>query len=713
MSATYDELQKKMHLYLSSTDVELVHKAYLYASIAHDGQIRKSGEPYIIHPIAVSQILASQNLPASVLIAGLLHDVVEDTSVTEQDIKNLFGEDVADIVEGVTKLGHIEGLSSDQIQAENHRKIILATSKDIRVILVKLADRVHNMKTIQFMNESKQKVIANETLEVYAPIAHRLGMYGMKWELEDLAFRCINREAYDEIASELNMKRSEREEIVDNVIEYANKLLKNQNIDAKLYGRTKHIYSIYTSMRKNSKSFDELTDLFGFRIVVDTIPQCYSVLGIIHENFKPIPLRFKDYIPTPKHNLYQSIHTTVITANGIQVEFQIRTKSMDLIAEHGIASHWMYKEDIDANQIQSTIDDQLSWLKHAIENIDDSTSSQFMYAVKEDYLSKSIIVYTPKGDVIEIPEGSTVLDFAYYVHTKIGHQAVSGKVNDQFVTLFYPLKIGDVVQVITSKASEPSISSILKVKTIRASDSLKKYFKNMEKQKVRNEGYKALISYAIDQGLLDIKEKITSDCSNDLLVHFSLKSFDDFYYDIGVGELNIADIIEYITKKNINKKPVEANGCDVVYIQNAKQPHSFKMCRMCSPLPGDKIKATKNLHKYGMHEYFIHRNECLTGNEEILSAVWKNNPKTDVFVARLTLQIKDQPGSVAKVLAALSSQQNNILSVYFRNGMDEIGVGRASIEFPDLKTYDLVANELLQLDNVISVKRLIDKKVDQ
>jgi guanosine-3',5'-bis(diphosphate) 3'-pyrophosphohydrolase len=712
MNASYDELQKIMKEYLPASEVEKVHKAYLYASIAHEGQERKSGEPYIIHPIAVAQLLASQNLPASVLIAGLLHDVVEDTHITQKEIENSFGKDIAEIVDGVTKLGHIEGLSSDQIQAENHRKIILATAKDIRVILVKLTDRVHNMKTIKYMNESKQKVIANETLEVYAPIAHRLGMYGMKWELEDLSFRCINRDAYDEIAKKLKMKRSDRDLVVKNIIEVANQLLANQGIKATVYGRTKHIYSIYSSMKKNGKTFEELTDLFGFRIVVDSIPQCYSALGVIHENFKPIPMRFKDYIPTPKHNMYQSIHTTVITANGIQVEFQIRTKQMDTIAEHGIASHWMYKENIDASKIQSDIDMQLSWLRHAIENIEDSNSSNFMNAVKEDYLSKSIIVYTPKGDVIEIPEGSTVLDFAYYVHTNIGHQAVSGKVNDQFVTLFYPLKIGDVVQVITSKAAEPSVVSLSKVKTIRATDSLKKYFKNMERQNIRNEGYKAIVNYCLEMGIKDIKEILSSNKMDTILNHFSINSTKEFYYDLGLGEISIVDVYRFIDEQDTKIIDVKVN--DVVHVAAIEEPHSFKMCRMCSPLPGDEIFATKNNLKYGVQEYFVHRMECHPHDGiEALPAVWTNDPKKDKFVARIAIQITDEPGSVAKVLAGLSSQKNNILSVYFRNDFDKVGSGKVSIEFASLEEYLLIESYLLDLSNVINVRRIIDKKADK
>jgi guanosine-3',5'-bis(diphosphate) 3'-pyrophosphohydrolase len=712
MNTSYDELQKIMKEYLPATEIEKVHKAYLYASIAHEGQERKSGEPYIIHPIAVAQLLASQNLPASVLIAGLLHDVVEDTHITQKEIENTFGKDIAEIVDGVTKLGHIEGLSSDQIQAENHRKIILATAKDIRVILVKLTDRVHNMKTIKYMNESKQKVIANETLEVYAPIAHRLGMYGMKWELEDLSFRCINRLAYDEIAKKLKMKRSERDLVVKNIIDVSNQLLANQGIKATVYGRTKHIYSIYSSMKKNGKTFEELTDLFGFRIVVDTIPQCYSALGVIHENFKPIPMRFKDYIPTPKHNMYQSIHTTVITANGIQVEFQIRTNQMDTIAEHGIASHWMYKENIDASKIQSDIDMQLSWLRHAIENIEDSNSSNFMNAVKEDYLSKSIIVYTPKGDVVEIPDGSTVLDFAYYVHTNIGHQAVSGKVNDQFVTLFYPLKIGDVVQVITSKAAEPSISSIAKVKTIRATDSLKKYFKNMERQNIRNEGYKAIINYCLEMGIKDIKDILSSNKMDKILTHFSIKSTKDLYYDLGLGEISIIDIFNFINEQDTKISEIENN--DVVSVEMIEEPHTFRMCRMCSPLPGDQVVVTKNNLKYGVHEYFVHRLECNAfDSEETLPAVWTNNPKKDLFVARIAVQIADEPGSVAKVLAGLSSQKNNILSVYFRNGFDEVGTGKVSIEFTNLEEYQMIEKYLLELSNVVTVRRIVDKKADK
>jgi len=347
----YDQLYQVMETYLPQSEIEEVHKAYLFARNAHEDQFRKSGEPYIIHPLEVTGILAKLELPITVLIAGLLHDVVEDTDITLREIESIYGETVSEIVDGVTKLGKISGVNTRDYQAENQRKIILATARDVRVILVKLADRIHNMRTIKHMNDAKQKVIATETLEVYAPIAHRLGMYEIKWELEDLSLKVINREAYNQIKDQLNMKRDQREEIVEFFSNHLESLIKDQDINALIYGRSKSFYSIYKKMRDSHKSFDEIQDLFGFRVIVDTIPECYTVLGIVHENFKPIPNRFKDYMPTPKHNTYQSIHTTILTKRGIPIELQIRTKSMHEVAEYGIAAHWKYKEGINEKEV--------------------------------------------------------------------------------------------------------------------------------------------------------------------------------------------------------------------------------------------------------------------------------------------------------------------------------------------------------------------------
>lgn len=703
MENNYQKLYEIMEQYLPKNDIEDVKKAYIYAHNAHEGQIRKSGEPYIIHPLSVAIVLAEQNLPKTVIISGLLHDVVEDTDKTYADLVDKFGIEVADIVEGVTKLGNIPGLSPDQVKAENHRKIIIATAKDVRVILVKLADRVHNMSTIKYMNESKQKIIASETLEVYTQIAHKLGMYRMKWELEDLSFKVLNKRAYDEIASKLQMKRKEREEFVNATIDETKEILKNHGIEAKIVGRSKHIYSIYKKMKNKNKDFEELTDLFAFRIIVKTEPECYTVLGFIHQNFKPIPLRFKDYIPTPKHNMYQSIHTTVINEKGIPVEFQIRTTEMDVTAEYGIAAHWMYKEGIE--QTKEPINYGVDWLSDALKVSNVDNSLEFMTNIKNDILGSSLIVYTPKGDVVELPEGATVLDFAYYIHTRVGNQAVSAKVNNKVVSLFYPLQIGDVVHVITSDVATPSISYIQRVRTSRARESIRKYFKNMERQSIRNEGSKLLVKYAMENGIDNIKEILTVEKSAFLLVEFVSKSLDDFLYAIGIGAIQIEEVVSYIK----TSKSVDKTDDNLVLIKGASaSDDDIKMCRFCSPIYGDEITATLNPVKDSKTKYHIHRPDCAHAIEKI-DAIWNEGMREQIFLARISLDILDIKDSIVKVISAISKCQLNITSIYFRAGIGKLAAGKISVEVTSVKECERLLEVLSSLDNVYHVERTYEE----
>ncbi len=708
MELNYKELNHVMHQYLDENDIEEVYAAYKYARTAHSGQFRKSGEPFIIHPVAVSIVLAEQKLPKKVLICALLHDVIEDTSVTYEDIANNFGQDVADIVEGVTKLGNIHGLTNDQVQAANHHKIILAAAKDIRVILVKLADRVHNMRTIKHMRDESKKKIATETLEIYAPLAHRFGMYRIKWELEDLSFKCINRKAYDDIAEKLQMRRSERDNIVNKITVDAMKLINENGVEARIYGRSKSIYSIYQKLKKSGKDFDDLTDLFAFRIIVKTIPECYQVLGIIHENYKPIPMRFKDYIPTPKHNMYQSIHTTVLTMWGVPIEFQIRTESMDQTAEYGIASHWMYKSDKESETLQNLAKSRVDLLRRATESGNGLDAKEFMDAIKLDYFSKNLIVYTPKGDVVEVPEDSCVLDFAYYIHTNIGHKAVSAKVNDKVVSVFHRLQIGDVVQVITSDIAEPSVSSIQMVKTSRAKEAIQKYFKNLKKNNFRKEGKRILDQMAREEGINDFDEYITENNIKQKLGHrFNVDTSEDFYYEVGVGSINLKEVFEFA---HDNEKSNSSLTNKDVIVEGESQ-YTHKLCTLCSPIPGDDIYAIEG-KKYTMNKhYIIHRHGCID-SEHTLSAEW-NQKLDDVYVARFNFEIIDEKGSMAKVLKLLSEMDKNMTSVYLRAGIAAEAVGRISVELRNYKEYQDVRSNLMQLDNVKKVTRVIGKDEDE
>lgn len=702
MEENFMNLYLPLKEYMDEKDIEEIHKAFLFSSKAHESQIRKSGEPYIIHPIGVSIILASQKLPKEVIIAGLLHDVVEDTDFDLDDVKENFNEDIAYIVDGVTKLTHIEDYTHDQLQAENHRKILVSAAKDIRVLLVKLADRLHNMRTLKYMNKEKQKLIANETLEVYAPIAHRLGMYEVKWELEDLSFKTLNPEKYREIANMIDLKRSEREDIINYLFNNVSNMLSDRGIEAKVKGRSKHIYSIYKKINQG-KHFEDIMDLFAFRIIVKTIPECYISLGVIHENFKPIPLKFKDYIPTPKHNMYQSIHTTVITKEGIPVEFQIRTEQMDKEAETGIASHWMYKEGKSNEDLQKEINKKLTWLRRLVEDGElEQDSRRFMNKAKGDFLSKTLFVFTPNGDIIELPQGTTTLDFAFYIHSDIGLEALSAKVNDKVVSLFYKLQMGDVVKIITSKHAYPSINWLSKVKTTRAKETLRKYFKDEENKKIADEGkslFLTLKERLSQEEMIDFRdEKKLIEIANE----FGISELDKFYLSIGLGEISIEDI-DYVLKR---KEKSEENK--IIKIDGARDNFKYKICKFCSPLPGDKLKANK-LDIKNLEQYYIHREECYRLTDYIDVDLFEN--PIESYVCRIEIAIIDTPNALYDVINIFNKQNiKNITSIYGRASLEGQGKIKVSFLIKSLSDYLELKVKLEELEVVDSVERIIGLK---
>ncbi|MFV0288381.1 MAG: RelA/SpoT family protein [Mycoplasmatales bacterium] len=704
MEENFITLYNVLKTYTEEDEIDEINKAYLFASKAHESQIRKSGEPYIIHPIAVSVILANQKLPKNVIISGLLHDVVEDTEYTLEDISENFNDEVAYIVDGVTKLGHIEDYTYDELQAENHRKILIAASKDVRVLLVKLADRLHNMRTIKYMNNAKQKLIANETLEVYAPIAHRLGMYEMKWELEDLSFKTLNPEKYHEIAAKLELKKSQREKIIKELLADVEKLLKNRGIEAIVKGRSKHIYSIYKKLNQG-KHFEQILDLFAFRIIVKSIPECYISLGVIHEEFKPIPLKFKDYIPTPKHNMYQSIHTTVLTKDAIPVEFQIRTERMDQVSETGIASHWLYKEEKSSEELQNEINKKLTWLRKLVEDgsLEDQDSKTFMNTVKGDFLSKTIFVFTPNGDIIELPIGSTVLDFAFYVHTKLGLEALSSKVNDKVVSLFYKLQMGDVVKIITSNHAYPSINWLAKVKTNRAKEALKKYYKDEENKKIQEEGYNIFLGLQETNPQIDFKTIEATDKIYNLMKKFNISKKEKFFLAIGIGEIDPEEIINTLSDKKLEIDKI----IQPFSIKDFTEECEMKMCKYCSPLPGDELRATKVDIK-GINQFYIHRADCnITGEnyEVITNEVLKDNK----YVCRMEVVIKDSPNKLYDLLGVIKANKiYNITSVYARGSLGGIGKIKLSLLISNTVEYNKLKKEIEKLAEVYRITRTIN-----
>ena len=608
------ELIEKIKKYANDVDVSLVEKAYYFGKKAHDGQFRKSGEPYFIHPVAVANILCDMELDIETIIAGLLHDVVEDTEYTYEDIEREFSKEIADLVDGVTKLGQIKYQSKEETQAENLRKMFLAMAKDIRVILIKLADRLHNMRTLKYMPPEKAKSKAIETLEIYGGIANRLGISMIKWELEDLALRYIDPEGYYDLVERVAKKRSQREAYIENVLNILNKSFEEVNIKCNVYGRPKHFYSIYKKMQDKHKNFQDIYDLMAVRIIVDTVKDCYAVLGMIHTLWTPMPGRFKDYIAMPKPNMYQSLHTTVIGPDGEPLEIQIRTKEMHTIAEYGIAAHWKYKEG-NTSQKQSNIEGKLQWLRQMMEWEKDLKDPQeFMDALKEDVFSSQVYVFTPKGDVVELPAESTPIDFAYRVHTNVGNKCVGAKIDGRIVPLDYKLQNGNIVEILTSSNSNgPSRDWINIVKTPNAKSRIRQWFKKERREENIQRGTE-ILEKEFKKYHIPLKDSNIEKYMQQMTKKFNQPTVEDLIATIGYGGImpahvvpKIRDLYEKEVKKVQKEQKEEINDIekhsisDAEYKQKRKKNNSqgivvkrldnilIRFAKCCNPLPGDEI----------------------------------------------------------------------------------------------------------------------------
>ena len=702
-----EDLIKIIEKYMTEEEVAFVMKAYEYAKLMHKDQKRKSGEPYIIHPVNVAIILADLDMDVETIVSALLHDVVEDTPATYDDIKEMFSEDVAKIVDGVTKLNKLNYKSSEAFQAENLRKMILAMNNDIRVIIVKLADRLHNLRTLEYMNEEKRKQKAQETIEIYAPLAGRLGIFKIKWELEDLSLRYLDPEGYYDLVEKINKKRSEREKEINEIIKKISAELDKQELHYDISGRPKNFYSIYKKMKGKSKSFESIYDLIAVRILVDTVKDCYAVLGIVHSMWKPLPGRFKDYIAMPKPNMYQSLHTTVISDTGEIFEIQIRTYEMHEVAEYGIAAHWKYK----GGKTQGKdVDSKLDWLRQLLEWQNDlKDPKEFIDTLKIDFFDDEVFVFTPNGDVVDLPEGSTPVDFAYRVHTGVGNTCVGAKVDSRIVPLNYKLKNGNIVEVITQKSSSgPSRDWLKFVKSPRAKQKIKQWFKSKEKDISIEKGKELFDREAkklgLDTNILD-NEKIYQKLAKEL----SINSISDLFASIGYGNfkeklvinkiLNIKNAIENIgltkneddyLKSSSSKK--DATGVRIDGLEGMK----IKFAKCCNPVPGDEIIGFVT-RGYGVS---VHRKDCTNianylDSDRCLEAEW-DTEASDKFLANVTIRAVDRTGILSEITAmakeanvgiqSLSAKSNTISDIFIYLTFEVVGKDELDKMIQKLKT---------------------------
>ncbi|WP_125566895.1 RelA/SpoT family protein [Companilactobacillus insicii] len=736
---TPDQVLDICREYMNDEHVEFVNKAYNFAAYVHKEQKRATGEPYIIHPTQVAQILASLHMDPYTVAAGYLHDVVEDTNVTLGDVEELFGNQVSTIVDGVTKISKYKYHSHQELLAENHRKMLLATAKDLRVIMVKLADRLHNMRTLKALRPDKQRRIANETLEIYAPLADRLGISKIKWELEDLSLHYINPQQYYRIVHLMNSKRDQREAYIAEAIDYIKTSVDALGIKYDIYGRPKHIYSIYKKMRDKHKQFSELYDLLAIRIVVDSVKDCYAVLGSIHSKWKPIPGRFKDYIAVPKANGYQSLHTTIIGPGGQPLEVQIRTFKMHEIAEYGVAAHWAYKEGnfegvhLDENEQKIDVFREILELQENSDN-----AADFMKSVKGEIFNDRVYIFTPQGEVRELPKGSIPLDFAYQVHTEVGSHSVGAKVNGRMVPLNYQLKNGDIVEMLTNENSTPSRDWIQMVYTSRARNKIKRYFRVKDRQENIQIGRELLETELKNRSLSSKKylDKKHLELATNI---FNFTDQEELFNAVGYGELSPINVIHKLisedpeNKKKAEKKELEENVITETH-ENVPKPNPentklkkeqanantsisvqgidnllIRLAKCCNPIPGDEIVGyiTKG------RGLTIHRADCPNVQSEeakkrFIEVSWNNVTREKRYTAELDIYAFNRNGLLNELLQVINSNTNSLINVNGRLDKEKMAVIHVSVGVNNKEHLDQIISKLKNVPDVYEIKRTVE-----
>ena len=701
-------------------DIKLIKKAYDFGELHHRGQKRNSGEDYFIHPIAVAKKLSEMKLDDQTICAGLMHDVLEDTDVTRDQMADVFGEEITFLVDGVTKLKNLNYTSREEKQAENIRKMVMAMSNDVRVVLIKLSDRLHNMRTLEYMTRKKQIQIADETLEIYVPLAHRLGIYSLKWELEDLCFRYQEPEKYYELAEMVNVKRREREAYINEIIESLSKSLEGTDINFEISGRPKSLYSINKKMQRNGIAFEEIYDLTAVRVLVDTIAECYAVLGKVHSLWRPIPNRIKDYIGQPKPNGYRSLHTTVFGDDSRPFEVQIRTRTMHKECEYGVAAHWRYKEN---NNTKSDFDDAMSFLRRIVEwqqeGGKDENNQEFMETLKKDFFSREIYVYSPAGEVYSLPMDSCSIDFAYKIHTEVGNNCVGAKVNGRMVPLTHKLKTGDLVEIITSKNSHgPSRDWLKIVKSNQAKNKIKQFFKRNDKEENIEIGKNAVIK-DIKKYREGYKAVLKDEWLDIICKELGYPSEDEMYASIGYGKTNVEQVTQKLLKfesdekkkdeevkpKEINQAEISNNGSSEIRVSDLEEDVEVKFAKCCTPVPGDPIIGfiTKG------NGISVHVKNCpniinLKSPERLIDVYWQNS-KEDKFPVKIQILTSNAPSVLYDITKMISTVNVNILGINARTDQEQ-GTIDLIIEVNNMDQLSDVITKLKSLRTVDNVYRI-------
>ena len=717
------EFMEYIHTYLTDDECDQVLKAFELADKAHEGQFRASGEPYIMHPLAVADILAHLQIDHITLMAALMHDVVEDTSYSKEDLEEMFGSEVAFLVDGVTKLNQFQYETKEDRQMENYRKMILAMAKDVRVVVIKLGDRLHNMRTLKHMRSDKQKRIAKETLEIFAPLAHRLGIFNVKWELEDLSFRYLEPEKYYDRVVQMKQNRQAREDIVNDTMSQLTKALGEAHIKADIKGRPKHFYSIYKKMKKDNRDLSQIYDLLAVRVIVDSIPDCYAVLGIAHSLWKPLPYRFKDYISMPKSNMYQSLHTTVIGTMGQPVEIQIRTWEMHRVSEYGVAAHWRYKEG--NKNGDKEFDQKVAWLRQVLEWQDTSNPTELVNALKLDVFSGEVFVFTPKGDVVKLPIGSVPLDFAYRVHTDVGHHCVGSKVNGKIVPLDYTLQNGDIVDIITSKTGRPSLDWLNIVGSSESKSKIRNWFKRENKAENIEKGLEAL-----EKEAKRLNHNWKELCADNRLQHVTKQlkagTEEEMFAACGYGGIPVSTVLLRLIELYKKSKEVEESKRSTEQIieklksQGQKKTKNgtgvlvkgeagvmVRMAKCCNPVPGDDIIGYITRGR-GVS---IHRCDCPSMGhspedlERMIEVSWDGS-SGESFHVGIDIQAYDRAGILMEVMAVLSELKITITNINAKVQEDTKNVSiNLVVDIRDISQLDFVMTKLRRIREVYTVQR--------